>query len=220
LTAPGCLGLDAYGYLGAHHPIAPQPEWWDAFGVLWHKLLYDVVACGAYTSAQADAFRDLLDQHREQFDRPVVSRLLQMDVWGQNILVDARGNVMGLVDFDRALWGDVEIEFAVLDYCGFSEPAFWEGYGQPLPGAQVYSPASTTLVLVGNRILDAYYPDHPGTFCGQYLYASGRPIDGSGGACVEYGQSRAYASGGIRCKIPCAISCSNCATTFVPWVSL
>jgi fructosamine-3-kinase len=26
--------------------------------------------------------------------------------------------------------GDVEIEFAVLDYCGISEPAFWEGYGQ------------------------------------------------------------------------------------------
>jgi hypothetical protein len=37
--------------------------------------------------------------------------------------------VSGLVDFDRALWGDVEIEFAVLDYCGVSEPAFWEGYG-------------------------------------------------------------------------------------------
>jgi hypothetical protein len=27
------------------------------------------------------------------------------------------------------LWGDPEIEFAVLDDCGISEPAFWEGYG-------------------------------------------------------------------------------------------
>jgi fructosamine-3-kinase len=52
-----------------------------------------------------------------------------MDVWSQNILVDEAGNVTGLVDFDRALWGDVEIEFAVLDYCGVSEPSFWEGYG-------------------------------------------------------------------------------------------
>ena len=33
------------------------------------------------------------------------------------------------MDFDRALWGDVEIEFAVLDYCGISEPSFWGGYG-------------------------------------------------------------------------------------------
>ena len=34
-----------------------------------------------------------------------------------------------MLDWDRALWGDPEIEFAVLDYCGISEPAFWEGYG-------------------------------------------------------------------------------------------
>jgi fructosamine-3-kinase len=53
-----------------------------------------------------------------------------MDVWSQNILVDAAGTVTGLVDWDRALWGDPEIEFAVLDYCGVSVPEFWEGYGQ------------------------------------------------------------------------------------------
>ena len=53
-----------------------------------------------------------------------------MDVWSQNILVDAEGNVTGLVDFDRALWGDVEVEFAVLDYTGISEPPFWSGYGE------------------------------------------------------------------------------------------
>jgi len=52
-----------------------------------------------------------------------------MDIWSQNVLVDAEGNVTGLIDFDRALWGDKEVEFAVLDYCGISEPAFWRGYG-------------------------------------------------------------------------------------------
>ena len=61
---------------------------------------------------------------------PVPSSLLHMDVWHQNILVDERGNVTGIVDWDRALWGDPEIEFAVLDYCGISEPDFWEGYGR------------------------------------------------------------------------------------------
>jgi len=52
-----------------------------------------------------------------------------MDIWSQNILIDEEANVTGIVDFDRALWGDKEIEFAVLDYCGISEPAFWRGYG-------------------------------------------------------------------------------------------
>jgi fructosamine-3-kinase len=129
LTADDCLGSKAYGYLGAHHPMEPQSTWADAFHTMWNKLLDDVVACGSYSPDDARVMRDLLDLYIEHFDRPVTSRLLHMDVWSQNILIGRPGNVTGLVDFDRALWGDVEIEFAVLDYCGISEPAFWEGYG-------------------------------------------------------------------------------------------
>ncbi|MBN2501100.1 MAG: aminoglycoside phosphotransferase family protein [Anaerolineales bacterium] len=129
LTATEHLGQRSYGYLGAHHPMEPQPTWWEAFRVMWHKLLDDVVACGSYTDFEADHLRALLDRHQEHFQHAVEPHLLHMDVWGQNILIDEHGNVTGLVDFDRALWGDVEIEFAVLDYCGISEPVFWEGYG-------------------------------------------------------------------------------------------
>ena len=129
LTAQACLGQPLYGYAGAHQPMTPQSTWWDAFRIMWHKLLDDVVACESYSPEEAQAMRDLLDYYRRYFDRPVVSRLLHMDVWGQNILVDDSGNVTGLVDFDRAVWGDPEIEYAVLDYCGISEPAFWQGYG-------------------------------------------------------------------------------------------
>jgi len=140
LTAVECLGIDAYGYLGEHRPIDPQPSWLAAFRVMWRKLLDDVVACGAYTEREAQALRDLLDRQRAHFERPVVPRLLHMDVCGQSTLVDSAVDVSGLVDFDRGLWGDVEIEFAVLDYCGISEPAFWAGYGahrDESPPAQV-----------------------------------------------------------------------------------
>jgi fructosamine-3-kinase len=131
LTAVEQLGVKAYGYLGEHHPMEPQPTWAAAFHVMWNRLLDDVVACGCYTTQEAQGMRDLLDLYIELYDRPVTPCLLHMDVWSQNILIDDAGNVTGLVDFDRALWGDVEIEFAVLDYCGISEPAFWEGYGTP-----------------------------------------------------------------------------------------
>jgi aminoglycoside phosphotransferase (APT) family kinase protein len=131
LTATECLGAAAYGYLGEHRPMEPQPSWFAAFREMWHKLLDDVVACGAYTPAEAGALRDLLDQHQAHFSHEVAPRLLHMDVWAQNLLVDTDGNLTGLLDFDRALWGDVEIEFAVLDYCAISGPAFWEGYGAP-----------------------------------------------------------------------------------------
>jgi aminoglycoside phosphotransferase (APT) family kinase protein len=123
------LVADRYGYLGAHRPMAPQASWAEAFTVMWNKMMDDLVASGGYTAEEADAFRRLLDVYRPHFDRKVPASLLHMDVWSQNILVDDSGRVTGLVDLDRALWGDPEIEFAVLDYCGISEPAFWRGYG-------------------------------------------------------------------------------------------
>jgi aminoglycoside phosphotransferase (APT) family kinase protein len=124
------LVADRYGYLGAHRPMTPQPTWAEALVVMWNKLLDDVVACGGYSPEEADAFRRLLMAYIPHFDRPVPASLLHMDIWSQNILVDDEGRVTGVVDLDRALWGDPEIEFAVLDYCGISEPAFWRGYSR------------------------------------------------------------------------------------------
>jgi aminoglycoside phosphotransferase (APT) family kinase protein len=120
---------DRYGYVGEHHPMEPQPDWPSAFHVMWNKLLDDIERCGGYTSDEAARMRGLLDRHMAAFDRPVPASLLHMDVWAENILADECGRLTGLIDWDRACWGDPEIEFAVLDYCGISEPPFWDGYG-------------------------------------------------------------------------------------------
>jgi aminoglycoside phosphotransferase (APT) family kinase protein len=123
------LTAQQYGYLGAHHPMEPRATWWEAFRTMWNALLDDVRQAGGYSAAEAAALGELLDAHREHVDRPLPASLLHMDVWSQNILVDENGTVTGIVDMDRALWGDPEIEFAVLDYCDISRPAFWVGYG-------------------------------------------------------------------------------------------
>jgi aminoglycoside phosphotransferase (APT) family kinase protein len=134
------IEADNYGYLGAHRPMEPQANWLDAFQVMWHKMIEDVAAVGYYDQEECVLLRRLLSDHLSLFDRHVPASLLHMDIWHQNILVDDAGTITGVVDWDRALWGDPEIEFAVLDYCGISRPAFWEGYGQPRdesPAAQV-----------------------------------------------------------------------------------
>lgn len=118
-----------YGYLGEHNCMQPQEDWASAFRVMWDKLIDDIAGTGYYDKAEAARARNLLSRHLKPFERPVTSRLLHMDIWSQNILVDAEANVSGIVDFDRALWGDKEIEFAVLDYCGITQPGFWRGYG-------------------------------------------------------------------------------------------
>ncbi len=124
LTAP------AYGYLGAHRPMPPCRDWAEAFRIMWGKLVADIARVGWYDAGEETAMRGLLERRLPVFDRVVPAALLHMDVWSQNILVDGSGHVTGLIDWDRALWGDAEIEFAVLDYCGVSVPAFWEGYGR------------------------------------------------------------------------------------------
>ena len=129
------ITAESYGYLGAHHCMEPQPDWPSAFHVMWNRLIDDIVGVGAYDDKEATMLRRLLDKCMRAFQRPVPSSLLHMDIWAQNILVDSQGNVTGLVDWDRALWGDPEIEFAVLDYCGISEPAFWRGYGRERDGS-------------------------------------------------------------------------------------
>jgi aminoglycoside phosphotransferase (APT) family kinase protein len=120
---------DRFGYVGEHRPMEPQPDWASAFVVMWHKLLEDIERCAGYRPEEVDRMRRLLDRHIKVFDRPVSASLLHMDVWAENILADDAGRLTGLIDWDRALWGDPEIEFAVLDYCEISEPAFWDGYG-------------------------------------------------------------------------------------------
>ncbi|MBD3419399.1 MAG: phosphotransferase [Chitinivibrionales bacterium] len=120
---------ESYGYVGQHHPHPPQRSWIDAFYLMWHKLIDDVIASGHYSPEEGHHMKSLLATHIHLFDRPVKSSLLHMDVWAENILIDRHNSVAGLIDWDRAVWGDPEIEFAVLDYCGISEPAFWEGYG-------------------------------------------------------------------------------------------
>lgn len=129
LAEAHAITAGSYGYLGEHHPMEPQPAWRDAFFVMWHKLLDDVRTTGHYSDDDDRFMRALLDRHAAVFERDVPASLLHMDVWGQNILVEG-DRMTGLLDWDRALWGDPEIEFAVLDYCGISEPAFWEGYGR------------------------------------------------------------------------------------------
>lgn len=134
------LTAEAYGYLGEHRPMEPQGTWAEAFLVMWCKLIDDIVATGHYDAAEAKRLVALLEERLPLFDRPVAASLLHMDIWSQNLLVDREGRLSGIVDWDRALWGDPEIEFAVLDYCGISRPAFWLGYGRERdtsPEAQV-----------------------------------------------------------------------------------
>jgi len=127
VTGPG------YGYEGPPGVMELRKTWGEAFHYMWNRLVDDVEECGGYDRDEADVMRSLLDRGMSFIDRDVPASLLHMDLWSQNVLVGADGRVTGLLDWDRRMWGDPEIEFAVLDYCGVSGPPFWEGYGSTRP---------------------------------------------------------------------------------------
>ncbi len=119
-----------FGYLGEHRCMAPQGTWADAFRVMYRKELDDIVACGVYDAATAGAAQKLLEENLGAFGHCGTSRLLHGDIWVTNLLVDSDGRVTGVLDFDRACWGDVEWDLAIADYCGVTGGPFWAGYGR------------------------------------------------------------------------------------------
>jgi len=126
ITDPG----GRFGYVGEHGCMDPQPTWAEAFSVMYRRELDDIVDCGIYDEATAAAAMGLLAEHLDVFGHRETSRLLHGDLWVTNLLVDGDGTVTGVIDFDRACWGDVEWDLAIAEYCGVTRPAFWAGYGR------------------------------------------------------------------------------------------
>jgi len=119
-----------FGYLGEHKCMDPQATWAEAFAVMYRKELTDIVNCGIYTPSVAEESMRLLEENLRVFETCKTSRLLHGDLWVTNLLVKEDGEVTGVLDFDRACWGDIEWDLAIAEYCGVTRPAFWEGYAR------------------------------------------------------------------------------------------
>ncbi len=59
-------------------------------------------------------------------------RLLHLDLWYENILT-RENQITGILDFDRGMYGDPELEFAILDTYAAATPEFFIGYGRMRP---------------------------------------------------------------------------------------
>ncbi len=119
-----------FGYLGEHRCMEPQATWRGAFRRMFELELQDIMGCGVYDKRKAAWALDLLDGHSRVFDFCRTSHLLHGDIWVTNVLVQPDGSVSGVLDFDRACWGDIEWDLAIADYCGVTRSAFWQGYGR------------------------------------------------------------------------------------------
>lgn len=124
---------ETFGYPGGGSGKPRWTRWPEAFFSMWDRMIRDIENCGVYSPEEGKGAREALQSGVEAFEERRRASLLHMDIWAQNILVNPDGEITAILDWDRALWGDPEIEFAILNYVDFDTSSFWRGYGSRPP---------------------------------------------------------------------------------------
>jgi len=142
---------DAYGYPDRE---APTGRSWPEVFFLYAELIFnDCLSCGIISPEEHRWFLSAYRSHRDAVEE-CEPRLLHLDLWSQNILT-RDGRITALLDFDRGLYGDPELEFAVLETYATATPAFFRGYGSPRPEGK-HAAARRVLYLVYELIKYAF----------------------------------------------------------------
>lgn len=125
----GTITGPAFGYFAQPEP--PGTGWKTCFGNMLRSLLLDGWEMGVTLPLPYEALFERLEAHFDVLDGVDTPRLVHWDLWEGNVLVDpVTRRVTGLIDYERALWGDPLMENIFHNL----EPGsnFMQGYGAPL----------------------------------------------------------------------------------------
>ena len=112
-------------------PIQRFPTWRQAFLAMLDDLLADGLARRVDLPVDYGTLRAMVGRLAPVLDTVRTPQLVHWDLWDGNIFVDPpSGRITGIIDFERALWGDplMEFQYRTLEL----SPAFARGYGQSL----------------------------------------------------------------------------------------
>ncbi len=106
-------------------------RWSSAFVALFDDALADGEAASVELPVACETIRALTRESRDVLDEVTAPCFVHWDLWDSNIFVDPETlSVVGIIDFERALWGDPLMEgqfFAKSD-----DAPFLDAYGQPM----------------------------------------------------------------------------------------
>jgi aminoglycoside phosphotransferase (APT) family kinase protein len=124
----------SFGYPSrALGPLAAT--WRAAFGGMLDAALADAESFGATLPHPLGTIRNLTAAHADALDEVTTPVMVHFDLWDGNILVDSSSGtprIGGLIDAERAFWGDPLADFvslALLSDIG-RDRAFLDGYRQ------------------------------------------------------------------------------------------
>lgn len=120
---------DFFGYPNRNLP--KKSSWKETFLFYVELIFNDCLQVGAITKEEYNWFLDKYYKYKNSI-KEVLPVFLHLDLWSANILVK-NGKINAILDFDRGMFGDPELEFAVLDTYGYATKEFFSGYGTPRP---------------------------------------------------------------------------------------
>ncbi|MCB0187041.1 MAG: aminoglycoside phosphotransferase family protein [Caldilineaceae bacterium] len=131
------LSGSRFGYVA--QPTSHRATWRETFCTMLDQVLQDGRDAAVALPVAYDELATRLQPFYTALDAVTQPVLVHWDLWDGNIFVDpASKAITGLLDFERALWGDplMEVNFGAFGV----NPALIEGYGMDLlaaPGAPI-----------------------------------------------------------------------------------
>ncbi len=117
----------SFGYYAFGHDF---DKWPDAFHWMCTNLFEDARRYQIELELTAQEFFDAFDEHHAIFSEITRPQLVHWDLWAGNIFItitDHAPKIEGIVDFERALWGDPLMESYLGRLRGI--PHYIAGYG-------------------------------------------------------------------------------------------
>lgn len=117
----------SFGYPQARAPHLSRPTWRAAFTAMVEAIFADAAIWKV--PLDADRIRRAIDQ--PALDDVTIPVLVHADAWFGNAFVDPEGHLTGVIDAERALWGDHLFDLAAVEQMvtGAVNPGVLEGYG-------------------------------------------------------------------------------------------
>lgn len=119
---------ESYGYFGL--PQSRRSSWREAFTAMIGGLLQDGIDAGIKLPCSYEEIESLVMAHASSLDEVTVPKLVLWDLWDGNVFVN-EGRITGLIDHERALWGDPLMEHFFSFFS--NSTSFLDGYGVASP---------------------------------------------------------------------------------------
>jgi len=121
---------ESFGYFAQTE--THRPGWKEAFKMMLSGVIEDGIDAGVELALSKAEIFERLEPTFYTLDEVRVPQLIHWDLWDGNIFVDpASKTITGIIDFERAMWGDPLME---VNFGAFGEnPEFNKGYGMALP---------------------------------------------------------------------------------------